>query len=95
MSLLQLISSFNFSTLSCGEIYLSYTYLKFHEVYDRHWQAKPITSVVLNLPTVVTFNTVPPAVVTPNHKLILLLLHNCNFATVMDHNINILCAEYL
>jgi hypothetical protein len=37
------------------------------------------------------FNTVPHAVVTlPTHrKIILLLLHNCNFASVMNHNVNI------
>ena len=35
------------------------------------------------------FNTVPHVVVTPNYKIILLLLHNCNFATVMNHYVNI------
>jgi hypothetical protein len=30
------------------------------------------------------FNTVPQVVVTPTHKLSLLLLHNYNFATVMN-----------
>jgi hypothetical protein len=30
------------------------------------------------------FNTVPPVVVTPKHKTISLLLHNCNFTTVMN-----------
>jgi hypothetical protein len=35
------------------------------------------------------FNTDPPVVMIPNHKIILLLLHNCNFATVMNHNVNI------
>ena len=29
------------------------------------------------------FNTVPQIMVTPNCKIILLLLHNCNFANVM------------
>ena len=33
--------------------------------------------------------TAPHAVVTSNHKIILLLLRNCNFATVMNHNISI------
>jgi hypothetical protein len=28
----------------------------------------------------------------PNHKIISLLLHNCNFATAMNHNVNIWCA---
>jgi hypothetical protein len=30
------------------------------------------------------FNTVPYVVGTPNHNIILLLLHNCNFATAMN-----------
>ena len=34
------------------------------------------------------FNTVPHVVVI-NHKIILLLLHNCNFDTFMNRNINI------
>ena len=34
----------------------------------------PLKSVVLDL---------------PNHKIIPLLLHNCNFATVMNRNVNI------
>ena len=34
------------------------------------------------------FNTVPHVVVTPNHKSISLLLHNCNFATLMNCNVN-------
>jgi hypothetical protein len=32
------------------------------------------------------FNAV---VLTLNRKIILLLLHNCNFATFMSHNVNI------
>jgi hypothetical protein len=35
------------------------------------------------------FNTVPHSVVSPNHKIILLLHHYCNSATVMNHNANI------
>jgi hypothetical protein len=35
------------------------------------------------------FNTAPHVAVTPNHKIILLLLHNCNFATVMNCDVNI------
>ena len=43
--------------------------------------------MVLNLPNAVTlFNTVPHAVVTPNHKIISLLLHNCNFVTVRNRD---------
>jgi hypothetical protein len=45
--------------------------------------------VVLNFPNAaILFKTVPHVVVTANYK-ILLLLHNCNFATVLNHNINI------
>jgi hypothetical protein len=46
-------------------------------------------AVALSLPNAVTFNTVPHVVVTPNHKVIMLLLHNCNFATIMNHHVNI------
>ena len=35
------------------------------------------------------FNSVPHVVMTPKNKRILLLLHNCNFATPMNHNVNI------
>ena len=41
------------------------------------------------------FNTTPRVVVTPNHKIISLLHHNCNFATVMNHIANIWYAWYL
>jgi hypothetical protein len=34
-------------------------------------------------------NTVPQGAVTPSHKIILLLLHNCNFTSVMNRNANI------
>ena len=40
------------------------------------------------------FNTVH-GVMTPNHKIISLLLHNCNFVTVINHNVNIWYAGYL
>lgn len=40
-------------------------------------------AVVLNLPNFVTFNIALYVVKTPNHKIILLLLHNCDFATVL------------
>ena len=46
-------------------------------------------TVVLNLLMLRPFSTVPRVVVTPNHKIILLLLHNYNFATVINHNVNI------
>jgi hypothetical protein len=35
------------------------------------------------------FNTVPRGVATPVTKLYIFLLHNCDFATVMDCNVNI------
>ena len=35
------------------------------------------------------FNTVPHVVVTPNHEVISLLLYNYDFATVMNHNVEI------
>ena len=43
-------------------------------------------SVVLNLPI---FNIVSHVVMASNHKVIFLLLQNCNLAAVMNHNINI------
>lgn len=41
-------------------------------------------TVVPSLPMPGPFNTVA----TPSHQIILLLLHNCNFVTVMNFNIN-------
>lgn len=41
------------------------------------------------------FNTISHSVVTPNHKIILLLLHNYKFVTVMNHSGNIQYAGYL
>jgi len=35
------------------------------------------------------FNTVPHVVVTHNQNIISLLLHNFNFGTVVNHNVNI------
>lgn len=35
------------------------------------------------------FNTVLHVGVTPNHKVISLILDKCTFVTVMNHNINI------
>ena len=46
-------------------------------------------AVLLNLPNVVIFNTVPHVVETPTITLFLLLFHNCDFATVMNHNVSI------
>jgi hypothetical protein len=45
--------------------------------------------VVLNLLNGETLQYSSSFVVTPNHKMISLLLHNCNFVTVMNHNVNI------
>ena len=42
-----------------------------------------------------SFNTVLHVVMTPNHKIILLLFHNYNFATVMICNVNIWYVGYL
>lgn len=33
------------------------------------------------------FNAVPHVVLNPNHKIIFLLLHNCNFSIVMHRNV--------
>lgn len=41
------------------------------------------------------FDIVPHVVVTPNIKLFLLQLRNCNFATVMDCNVTIFGARGL
>lgn len=35
------------------------------------------------------FKTVAHVVMTPSHKIILLLSHNCDFATIMNHNADI------
>lgn len=35
------------------------------------------------------FPTVPHVVGTPNHRIISLLLHNYNFTTVRNHNVNL------
>lgn len=40
-------------------------------------------------------NRVLYVVVTYNHKIISLLLHNCNFGSVMNSNVDIWCAVYL
>lgn len=44
-------------------------------------------TVVLNLPNTGTlFSTVPDVVMSPKHRIILLLLHNSNFAFVVNCN---------
>jgi hypothetical protein len=35
------------------------------------------------------FSTVPHVVVTSTIKFFLFLLHNCNFSSVMNHNVNL------
>jgi hypothetical protein len=41
------------------------------------------------------FNTVLHVVLTPSIKLLFFLLHNCNFVTVTNHNVNIWYSGYL
>lgn len=49
----------------------------------------PCRAVVPNLPSAPTLNTVPRVTVTPSHKIVSLLLHNSNFAALMNFNVNI------
>lgn len=42
------------------------------------------TALVLNLPNTQPFNSLPHVEVTPTIKLFLLLLHKCNYITVMN-----------
>jgi hypothetical protein len=54
------------------------------------WETeKPPEQWFLAFPMLRLFNTVPQVVVTPNHKIISLLPHNCNFAAVVNRNVNI------
>jgi hypothetical protein len=46
-------------------------------------------AAALHLPKAGTLYTVAQVVVTLNRKLFSLLLHKCNFATVMDSNLKI------
>jgi hypothetical protein len=41
------------------------------------------------------FNTVLHVIMTPGHKIITLLLQNCNFATVMNQDVNVWNAGHL
>jgi hypothetical protein len=83
-----------------SQILLSITLLPFHCAVatllpnrTKHLREVPHPTlprpVVLNLPDAATSFTVPHAMVTSNHKIILFLLHNCYVATVMNHNVNI------
>jgi hypothetical protein len=64
----------------------------FHFIVEntQFYKTKKSGAVVLNLPNAVTIELQflmlwwPPSI-----KLFFLLLHNCNFATVMNHNVNI------
>lgn len=49
----------------------------------------PSWVVLLSLPNAATFDTVPQTVVTPNIKWFLLLPHDCNLTSIMNHNMNI------
>lgn len=49
----------------------------------------PCRAVVLNLPSAPTLNRVPRVTVTPSHKIVSFLLHNSNFAAVMNFNADI------
>ena len=52
--------------------------------------------MVLSLPNTQTLNTVPHIVVTPpTINLLVLILHNCTSATVMNHKASICYVEYL
>ena len=46
-------------------------------------------AVVPNLPNAATLLYSSPCYGDPDHKIITLLLHNCSFATAMNHNVNI------
>lgn len=45
--------------------------------------------VLPNVPDIVTLYYSSLCCGDPNHKTILLLLHNCDFATIMNGNVNI------
>lgn len=49
----------------------------------------PCNAAALSRPNAVAFNTVPHAVVSPTTTLLAFPLHNSNFASVMNHNVNI------
>lgn len=45
--------------------------------------------VALCFPNAATINIFPHAMVTTGHRIDLLLLHYCNSATILSHNVNI------
>jgi len=59
------------------------------KVQSLHWDSRFMLALGFsNFRKLQPFNTVLHVMVTPIVKLFPLLLHNCNFATVMSHNIN-------
>lgn len=56
---------------------------------DSHSLSVPLERWFPIFPMLRPFNTVPHAVLTPNHNVIPLLLHSCNIAIVMNYNENI------
>lgn len=68
---------------------------EFHYLCLMHFSVKRLpTEVVLSLSDAVTLNTVP-CIMTPNLKIIPLLLYNSNFDTVMKSNTVIWYTGYL
>ena len=62
-----------------------------------HWSNNRfhVKAVIFNPPNAEFFNTVPHVVVTPTIKIFLLQPHNCNFAIVMNQNVNFWYAGYV
>lgn len=52
-------------------------------------------SSLCQLPNATFFGTVPHAVLTPKHEIILSLIHNYTFSSVMNCNVNITHEVYL
>jgi len=59
------------------------------------WPKRRLMAVVPTLPNAVTSWQLLMLWWTPAIKLLPLLLHDCNFATVMNHNVDVWCARYL
>lgn len=51
----------------------------------------PLAQWFSTFPVLSPFHTFTHAVMTPNYKIILLLLNNCNFIIVKNHNVNMKC----